>query len=196
MAYFGLPWAHFLSWRLAITCPSRFSRRMEEAFDLQLRIRSRSYTPYSGFSVGITENSDYLFLGRELAELLGLNGQNYMGVANIYTPRLNSPSTYFVYCDATDPQKTIHNGKPSFLLVKIAKRGRPYEQVKCSQGEKGLPVVCLGCKTSQYISAMIMTVTVEICSISRGFPCSSNWSSYSRVRTGDPSFRIVDLPWQ
>ena len=161
MAYFRLPRAHFLSWRLAITYPSRFSRRMEEVFDLQLQIRARSYTPYSGFSVGITENSDYLFLGRELAELLGLNGQNYLGVANIYTPRLNSPSTYVVHCDAIDAQKTIHNGKPSFLLVKIAKRGRPCEQVNCSQGEKGLPVVWRACKTLQYISAMIMTVTVE-----------------------------------
>ena len=46
-----------------------------------------------------------------------------------YITRLNSPTTYFIYCDLIDKRQNLLNGKPSTVLARFDIRGKPFEKV-------------------------------------------------------------------
>ena len=144
------PWRRFGAW--PHYTPESLSKTLEEAFDFENRMKARNYSPSGGFSIEKTENADSVIISRGLEALLGTHDTT---ITKISVPRLNSPTTYYVYCDILDPEQTLYNDKPSFLLAQIDKRGRPYEKVTYRQGDReGLSVIGHECKSSPYIHAM------------------------------------------
>lgn len=65
-------------------------------------------------------------LDQDLADFLGL-GRTLQLFTSI--KRLNTPSTYFVYCDLVDPTHNLQNGKKSNLIAMFDVRGKAFEKV-------------------------------------------------------------------
>ena len=79
-------------WSLVTTHPILW----QESFGFEDRVLARYYPPSDGFSIDKTENADSLRINQELADLLGTKDKE---ITIISVLRLNTPSTYFIYCD-------------------------------------------------------------------------------------------------
>ena len=74
----------------------------------------------------VINNPDNLRFSVNLVELLGANPS----LAPItFIKQINSPTTYFVYCDLIDKRQNLLNGKPSTVLARFDIRGKPFEKV-------------------------------------------------------------------
>ena len=74
-----------------------------------------------------------ILLDEHLADFLGY----YKELKFIsFIKRLNSPTTYFIYCDLIDKRQNLLNGKPSTVLVRFDLRGKPFENLHCQTAQK------------------------------------------------------------
>ena len=61
-----------------------------------------------------------------LLQLLGLQKLSPI----TFVKQLTTPSTYYVHCDLIDKKQTLLNEKPSTVLARFDKRGKPFKKVR------------------------------------------------------------------
>ena len=71
-------------------------------------------------------NQNNVKFSNNLLELLGIkNTLPFIA----FIKRLTSPSTYFIHCDLVDKRQNLVKGKPSTVLARFVRRGKPFEKV-------------------------------------------------------------------
>ena len=79
-----------------------------------------------GAKVIYNKTGNKILLDEYLADFLGYNKElNHVS----FIKWLNSPTTYFIYCDLIDKRQNLLNGKPSTVLARFDIRGQPFEKV-------------------------------------------------------------------
>ena len=88
-----------------------------------IKLTAKTNTPLGSLLI---HNPDNLRFSVNLVELLGANPS----LAPItFIKQINSPATYFVYCDLIDKRQNLLNGKPSTVVARFDIRGKPFERV-------------------------------------------------------------------
>ena len=128
LIYFGKnknEYVGFLPGHYSLETLAHEIKRLTDVFDVKLETKIND--PRGQMLIKYTDDKHVEF-DDNLASFLGVKKlekyDNYTIVK-----RVNSPTTYFVYCDLVDREKNLMNGKPSSVLTSFAVRGQPFEKV-------------------------------------------------------------------